>query len=252
MQRLSSIIRGLPGELSLFASRLCGGSRPGAPARLILLSAIALAFSTPHTCLAGPDTKKDRLPIPIIKGPNGSAEGWQLKEWSGKARYEVIETEAGSTLHLSSNATSTALYKEARLNIKDLPILNWKWKALKLPAGADVRKKNTDDQAAQVYVIFPRWPEAVNSRLVGYIWDTTAPAGSMVTSTKTSNVRYIVLRSGEADLGQWLSEQRNVYADYKKLFNEEPPEAGRISVMIDSDNTKGTAESFVADIYFSK
>lgn len=249
---LSSIIRVLAGGAASPVCRLSGAYMKNIPAKLILPSAIALAFLTPHPCLAGVDAAKDRLPIPIIKAPNGSAEGWQLKEWSGKAKYEVIDTEAGGALHLSSNATSTALYKDARFNIKDLPILHWKWKAAKLPAGADVRKKNADDQAAQVYVVFPRWPEAVNSRLVGYIWDTSAPAGSIVTSTKTSNVRYIVLRSGEADLGRWLSEQRNVYADYKKLFNEEPPEAGRVSVMIDSDNTKSSAESFVADIYFSK
>ncbi len=252
MYRISSIIRAFQGDVSPLASRLFKTIRPGGPARLALLPAIALAFLAPHPCLAGADAKKDRLPIPIIKAADGSAEGWQLKEWSGKARYEVIETEAGGTLHLSSSATSTALYKEARFNIRDLPTLNWKWKATKLPAGGDVRKKSADDQAAQVYVIFPRWPEAVNSRLVGYIWDTTAPVGSIVTSTKTSNVRYIVVRSGEADLGRWLSEQRNVYADYKKLFNEEPPEAGRVSVMIDSDNTKSAAESFVAEIYFSK
>lgn len=237
------------------SSPACNGdhnARTGVSMKRLMLAAIALAFLAPHPCRAESDAKKDRIPIQIIKASNGSAEGWQLKEWSGRAKYEVVDTEAGKALHLSSSATSTALYKEARFNIKDFPLLNWKWKTLMLPAGGDVRKKNADDQAAQVYVVFPRWPEAVNSRLVGYIWDTTAPAGSIATSTKTSNVKYIVIRSGAADLGRWFSEHRDVYADYKRLFNEEPPEVGRVSVMIDSDDTKSTAESFVADIYFSR
>ena len=252
MYRLSSIkrvlLRGVP-------SPACNGAhnaRPGGFAKRLMLSAIALAFFMPLQGWAESNAKKDRIPIQITKASNGAAEGWQLKEWSGRAKYEVVDTEAGKALHLSSNATSTALYKEARFRIKDFPILNWKWKALMLPAGGDVRKKTADDQAAQVYIVFPRWPEAVNSRLVGYIWDTTAPEGSIITSTKTSNVKYIVIRSGAGGLGRWFSEQRNVHADYRRLFNEEPPEVGRVSIMIDSDNTKSTAESFVADIYFSR
>lgn len=248
----SSILRPLQTIVLRTASCLTGIGRSGVLTWGSSLTAIALLLLAPLPSPAADGAKKDRIHIPIIRASNGSAEGWQLKEWAGKAKYEVVDTEAGKTLHLSSDNTSTALYKEARFNIKDFPLLNWKWKTLKLPEGGDVRSKGSDDQAAQVYVVFPRWPEAVNSRLVGYIWDTTAAEGSIVTSTKTSNVKYIVVKSGGADLGRWFSEQRNVYADYRRLFNEEPPEVGRVSVMIDSDNTKSAAESFVADIYFSR
>ena len=35
-----------------------------------------------------------------------------------------------------------------------------------------------NDQAAQVYVIFPRWPSLATSDVIGYVWDTQAPIGT--------------------------------------------------------------------------
>ncbi|MBI5345085.1 MAG: DUF3047 domain-containing protein [Deltaproteobacteria bacterium] len=185
--------------------------------------------------------------VPIVKGSDG-IDGWKVKWWKGKADFEVVDTGIGKTIHLKSSSASTALYREFKFDIKLYPVLRWKWKAVKLPKNGDVRRKATDDQAIQIYVMFPRWPTAVRSRLVGYIWDSNAPAGGRFISAKTSNTRYIVLRSGENGLGEWFSEERNVYEDYKELFKEEPPQAGGVSVMIDSDDTKGAAESYIGDI----
>jgi hypothetical protein len=194
----------------------------------------------------------DRVTIPIEGSSSGPPAGWELKEWKGAAKFDVVDTEAGKTIHLRSSSTSSALYREIKFDIREYPYISWRWKVVTIPQGADVRKKSTDDQAAQVYVIFPKFPALVNSKLVGYIWDTGAPAGSIVTSTKTSNTRYIVIKSGKTGLGEWFTEKRNVYEDYRKLFGEEPPMVGRVSVMIDSDDTKSAAESYIGDIYFSK
>ena len=195
---------------------------------------------------------EDRISIPIESSKTGVPAGWELKEWKGRAQFDVVTLGGGKAIHLKSASTSSALYRDVKFNIRDYPYIHWKWMVKSIPKGADVRNKSTDDQAAQVYVIFPRFPALVNSRLIGYIWDTGAPAGSAVTSTKTANTRYIVIRSGSAGLGEWFTEKRNVYEDYKKLFGEEPPMVGRVSVMIDSDDTKSSAESYIEDIYFAK
>ena len=79
-----------------------------------------------------------------------------------------------------------------------------------------------------------RFPEAVRSRILGYVWDTTEPVGTVCKSEKTGTVTYFVIRSGTSELGKWLTERRNVCEDYKKVYNEdcEPPSA--VSVAIDS------------------
>lgn len=190
-----------------------------------------------------------RVSIPPGESP---PKGWKVQEWHGRADIGVVKTQFGNAIHLKSAGTSSAVYKDLPIDLKEFPNLNWRWKVTRVPKGADVRNKSTDDQAAQVYVVFLKWPVQVNSKLVGYIWDSSAPEGLTVRSPKTKNTRYVVVKSGAAGLGDWFQEKRNVYEDYKALFNEEPPKAGRVSIMIDSDDTKSAAESFVSDIYFSK
>ena len=39
-------------------------------------------------------------------------------------------------------------------------------------------------------------------------------------------------------------------ADYTKIFGEAPPKVGGVSLMIDSDHTQSSAESYFGDIRF--
>ena len=58
----------------------------------------------------------------------------------------------------SENDNST-ISKEVRIAVRQFPVLVWRWKIVTLPAKADSRHRETDDQAAQLYVTFPRFPE---------------------------------------------------------------------------------------------
>ncbi|GMR05217.1 MAG: DUF3047 domain-containing protein [Thermodesulfobacteriota bacterium] len=214
----------------------------------LLLPALLLSAPLAHPAGAAGEVLK----IDIGRPHKGAPAGWYVKQWRGKTEFNVVKDGECTAIHLESDRSSGALYKEIDFDIRDFPVLHWKWKVEKLPEGADVRFKHKDDQAAQIYVTFPKWPAVVNSRVLGYIWDTTAPEGAFIPSTKLSNTRYVVIRSGPEGLGQWFAEQRNVYEDYKKSFNEEPPMVGKVSVMIDSDDMASTAESYFSGIYFSK
>jgi len=122
-----------------------------------------------------------------------------------------------------------------------------------LPVGGNSRRADTDDQAAQSYVAFPRFPTALRSRIIGYVWDTTGPVGTVVKSHAGRPATYVVVRSGDADLGRWIVETRDVYADYRTIYGEEPGEEARVlSVAIDSNDTRSTAEAFVGEIFFRK
>ena len=133
----------------------------------------------------------------------------------------------------------------------NIPTFPGAGKTGKLPEGGDIRKRETDEQAGQIYVVFPKFPKTLNTRSVGYIWDSQAPAGFSGTSTAYSKMKYFVLQSGPAKLNQWVSEVRDVYEDYKKLFQEEPPALGGVVLYINTQHTKSSAEIFYADIFFS-
>ena len=62
---------------------------------------------------------------------------------------------------------------------------------------------------------------------------------------------YIILRSGPAELGRWLEERRDVRADYRAIYGEEPSDPGAITLSIDSHDTHSRAESLIGSIRFS-
>jgi hypothetical protein len=188
-------------------------------------------------------------------GTKGIPEGWKGGDWgSPKYDFQVVEVDGQRALHLKSEGDSSTISRDikGKINLQQTPILEWRWKVTKLPRGADARKSATDDEAGQIYVTWPRWPEALRSQIIGYIWDTTAPVGSTFKSDKTATVTYVVVESGPGKLGQWITERRNVAEDFKKIYGEAPESPGAISISIDSDDTKSSAEAFVGTVLFRK
>ena len=219
-----------------------------------VLAVALLTGLAPPLSAAEPATKVVEDWAKQAEGKTGIPDGWKGQNW-GSPKYDFrIVTQGGhKVLHLKSLGDGSTISKEVKVDVKTWPIIQWSWQAVTLPKGGDARKSATDDQAAQIYVTFPRFPSAVRSRIISYIWDTTAPAGSVFKSEKTGLVTYVVVRSGPADLGKWLTESRNVLEDYKKIYGEAPgEEVGAISISIDSNDTSSYAESYVGEILFRK
>jgi len=61
-----------------------------------------------------------------------------------------------------------------------------------------------------------------------------------------------VVESGAEKLNQRMSEKRNIYEDYKKAFNQEPPMISGVAIMTDTDNTGESAIAYYGDILFRK
>jgi Protein of unknown function (DUF3047) len=188
------------------------------------------------------------------QGRAGIPQGWSGHSW-GSPKYDFTAVGDGveRVLRLRSHGDNSTISKEIRVDVKEFPLLVWRWKVVTLPAGGDCRRRATDDEAAQVYVSFPRFPKEMRSRIIGYVWDTQAPAGTVVRSESSALVTYVVVRSGAAEAGRWLSETRNVYDDYKLIYGEAPTETtGAVSVAIDSNDTRTSAESYIGAIAFRK
>jgi hypothetical protein len=187
------------------------------------------------------------------KGTNGIPEGWELIKKTGEPQIKVEQSGDNAYVHFLSNNSSFGLKKEMNFSVKDYPYLNWKWKVNRLPEKGDFLKKETDDQAAQIYTLFPRFPAKLNTEVVGYLWESNPKNKGMEgESAAWSKSKVIVLQAGPEKLNQWVQEKRNVYEDYKKLFKKEPPETGGITIYINTQHTQGKAESFYRQIYFSK
>ena len=196
-----------------------------------------------------------RIPIaerlPTRLPAEGVPAGWEVKEFLGRADVELVRVDGALAVRLRSERTSYALHRDVMVDLREQPMLAWSWKVVELPAGGDVRRVGTDDQAAQLYVVFPRWPTPQRtSDVIGYVWDTTAPAGTRLTSPKAENVKIIVVESGPSAVGQWRSYVRDVAEDYRALFGRQAPRVGHIAVMIDTNDTRRAAETLVRGLVF--
>jgi len=193
------------------------------------------------------DREPARLPS------DGVPPGWTLKEFAGHAAIELVRSDGRLAARLHSEHASFAIHRDVVVELREFPYLSWTWKVTRLPAGGDVREAARDDQAAQLYVIFPRWPSPrTASDVIGYVWDSRAPTGTRIKHPRADNVRIVVVESGPARLGEWRTYERNVAADYTALFGRQPPRVGKVAVMVDSNDTRGEAEALFGDLIFAR
>ena len=138
---------------------------------------------------------------------------------------------------------------------------------------ADLRHRETDDTALKVCLLFNAPAEnlsALEQGLLGvaraisgeklpaatlcYVWDNTLPVGTVLNNAFTGRIRMIVVDSGTKALGQWVSHQQDVAADFRRAFGREfptlPPLEG-VAVGADADNTGGHSVGFVGDVTLS-
>ncbi len=182
--------------------------------------------------------------------------------------YVVVKDGEVEVVRAESQAGASGLTREVWINLKDHPMLQWRWKVVNVIQKGDVRKKGGDDYAARIYVTFAYDPDKVAfskimkykmGRLflgdipiaaLNYVWDAHAPVGTIVDNAYTDFAKMIVVESGDQHVGRWMVEERNVYEDYKRAFGEEPPIVNGVAIMTDTDDTGETATAYYGDIVF--
>ena len=85
-----------------------------------------------------------------------------------------------------------------------------------------------------------------------YVWDTTAPVGaeSRANGFELFKRALIVVRSGPQNLGQWDRQRRNVYADYRRIFDGEPKTIKLIGLESHSNDTHTRTEVLFGAVRF--
>ncbi len=148
-------------------------------------------------------------------------------------------------------------------------VLQWRWKVSRVLETADMQDKAADDHAARVYVFFDvplnslsflernkiklarllAGPDVPTAALC-YVWDNRHRVGYSAWSPYTQRVRKVVLQSGAAHAGQWMSEARDVAADFRAAFGFDAPAITGVAVGNDTDNTAESVSAWFGDLSF--
>ena len=204
----------------------------------------------------------------------GLPDGWKplvFKKIEKHTTYTLVKDENAVVIKAVAEVSASGLIREIKINPKEYPVVQWRWKVMNILKKGDVHRKEGDDYPARIYITFEYDPSKLSFfqkakyeaiRLlygeypplaaINYIWESKAPIGTMVPNPFTDRVMMFVVESGPSKLNQWVNEERNIFEDYKKAFGQEPPMISGIAIMTDTDNTGESATAYYGDILFKK
>lgn len=180
----------------------------------------------------------------------GELSGWQEKRFEGMTDYRLVNKDNRTVLRARSEGAASGRFKEVTIDLDKTPVLHWSWRVDNLLEGVDERSKAGDDYPARVYVVFSGGLFFWRTRAINYVWSSNQPEGTRWPNAFTGNAQMVAVASGPERLGQWVSEQRNVAEDYRRLFGEEPGSVDAVAIMTDTDNSGQSATAWYGDIWF--
>lgn len=183
----------------------------------------------------------------------GQLDAWESKEFEGATHYRLVEDNNRKVLFADSQSSASGLFRTLRVDLDKTPYLNWSWRIENTLGNLDEKSKSGDDYAARIYVVSGGGWAFWRSRAINYVWANTSSPGSVWPNPFAGNSAVMfAVRSGNAGIGKWQTEKRNVRADIDKQFETPVRYIDAIAIMTDSDNSKRSATAYYGDIYFSK
>lgn len=202
------------------------------------------------------------------------ADGWKPLTFEKIPRhtaYRLVPDASTAVVEASARNSASGLVHDVNVDLAQYPVLRWRWKIENLLAKGDVHTRAGDDYPARLYVTFAYdrkrvgflertkfeavklfYGEYPPIAALNYVWDGKAPAGTSVPNAYTARARMIVVESGPARVGEWVTVERNILDDYRNAFGGEPPAISGVAIMTDTDNTGESVRAWFGDIGFTR
>ncbi len=193
------------------------------------------------------DTDASDLPAPFT---DTSLEAWKERKFAGSTRYRLVEKDGIRALEATSDGSASILYRKEKIDLAVTPTLRWWWRVDTLFDGIDQQRKDGDDFPARLYVVARLGPLPWNTLALNYVWTTSIPAGTVWHNPFTEKAAMIAVRSGPADLGHWVVQERNLVEDFQSAFGRAIDEIAGYAVMTDGDNSGQRATSWFGEMRF--
>jgi Protein of unknown function (DUF3047) len=191
--------------------------------------------------------------------------GWHEVRLPGKdiTRYDWSEKDGRLALAARSERSASMWRRHVERAPQTLGTVSFSWWVQDLVVGASVAEASREDAPARVLFAFAGDTSQLPARtramfdlaeaLAGerppyatlmYVWDTSAPVGSVIINPRSDRIRKIVVDSGPNKLRQWRDHQRDLAADFRLAFGEAPGALVSIALMTDTDNTRSSAKAW--------
>jgi hypothetical protein len=198
-----------------------------------------------------------------------SSARWHAFALPGKARtrYEHKVIDGRKVVHARADRSASMWRQHVRLETQQLGRMHFSWKVPRLIDAADMTDRDGDDAPVRIVLAFDgdRQHLSVRNRMMFdlaesltgeappyatlmYVWDPRAEVGAVIKAPRSDRVRGLVVESGPQRVGRWLHYERDVVADFRRAYGEDPGPLIGVAVMTDSDNTGTETEAFYGQI----
>jgi hypothetical protein len=203
--------------------------------------------------------------------PNASSgqDGWHEVPLPGKhaTRYAQVRKDGREVVHARAQNSASMWRRKVDVPAERLGQARWAWRVDRLNPQASIADVDLEDAVARVIFAFDGDRSRLSARnramfdlaqaLTGeappyatlmYVWETRKPLDSVVVNPRSDRIRKLVVDSGPEHLGTWRVHQRDLVADYERVFGEKPGPLMAIGKMTDADNTRTGAEAWYGSI----
>lgn len=176
---------------------------------------------------------------------------WPTRSFDGETHYEIVTKDGANVLQTQSRGQASARYLEREIDLAETPYLHWCWQVSNTYPGLDETTKAGDDYPARVYVVRKTGLLPWQVQSVNYVWSSTQDAGSTWTNAFTDRAELMALQGGTSKVGEWVSEVRDVRADFATLFGDSVTTIDGVALMSDGDNSGSNATAWFTQLAFS-
>lgn len=207
----------------------------------------------------------------------GHAEdlNWEIFRVPGKqpTRYDYVQHEGRDAVVAMADATGSILRHRQRIEAADLGRVSFSWNVPKpgpgLAAAGAVNGSlpELEDVPVRVVLAF----EGDRSRfsfkntmlnelsllLTGeqlpyatliYAWSRVNKPGDVVVNDRTDRIRKLIVDSGDQGYNQWLNYERDIRADYIKVYGEEPGALLSYAVFTEGERNEGQLQAWYGPV----
>ena len=197
---------------------------------------------------------------------------WQIIQFDKSipsTLYQITTWDNVVAIEAKANASMSLLARPVSVNLRQTPVLCWRWRIDAPLKTANMATKSGDDYAARIYLAFSLPPESIDfftkAKLkfarslygehvpdiaLNYVWDNRYPVGTQRSNAYTERTQMMVLRSGSGYAGTWVTERRNIVNDVIQILNIDRFRLTLLAVAADTDNTGEYAHAGFADLHF--
>ena len=202
--------------------------------------------------------------VPAPDPLSASGEAWSVQRLPGKRITEYTQAVRGGHRCTQARANrSASLWRRGlRLEPAAWRNLQFSWWVDSLSPQATVAEVDRDDASARLVLAFDGDASRLSPRnqmlfelahtLTGeappyatlmYVWDASAPVGTIITNGRSDRIRKIVVESGPERLQHWRHYERDAQADFLAAFGEPAGTLIGLAYMTDADNTQAQVEA---------